>query len=265
MDTMKNEPRPRYRFLNVYTRRFFWQRTHATFIGRQLSMANGQRPNLDDLLERTVRIQTIFGNGTALAIDHGERQYLVTAKHVVAIPANQVLANETIRVNPEVGHLGIATVKDVLISPDDPDTGGIDVAVVELSRPIPFTGQSPNLGKPEDLYVTQHVGMSGAEHWDAFTPSVGITTRTGSVAKIIQPEHRGPYTGDFLVDMEAYQGFSGSPVFDWDQEGHLSVVGIAARLSWRLIPAFGTSPVHTGLIGCFHIERAIELIGSAVP
>ena len=85
------------------------------------------------------------------------------------------------------------------------------------------------------------------------------------MAKIVKAEHRGPYTGDFLVDIQAYQGLSGSPIFDWDPEGQVSVVGIAARLSWRSIPAFGTSPVHNGLIGCFHIECAVDLIGSAVP
>lgn len=218
------------------------------------------RPDIANIIERTLHIKTAFSSGTAFAIDLAGNQYLVTAKHVVIMNADSVLPGETIRLYNDIGQLVVAQVVLNVASPGDPDQGGVDVAVLKLSQLLNFNGNSPNTIRPEDLFITQCVAMPSAEHWNAFGASFGITTRTGTIAKIIKPENRGKATGDFLVGMEAYQGLSGSPIICYDEEGKIGLAGVAARLSWRPIQVFGPGPVHTGFIGCFHIQHALTLI-----
>ena len=218
------------------------------------------RLNLANVLERTFHIRTSVSNGTALAIEINDLQFLVTAKHLVMSGSDSVLKGETIRLYTDVGQIVVPQVVEIAVGDGDPDQGGVDVAVLKLSQSFNFNSESPTTVRPEDLFVTQRVAMPSAEHWTAFGISFGITTRTGTIAKIIKPENRGKATGDFLVGMEAYQGFSGSPIICFDEEGKVGFAGVAARLSWRSIQVFGPGPVHTGFIGCFHIQHALTLI-----
>lgn len=126
--------------------------------------------------------------------------------------------------------------------------------------PYPFKAVSPFWAPAEDLFVSQDIVMPTAEHYGTFKTSFIVTTRTGTIAAIVKPGHRGPFTGDVLVGIEAYQGFSGSPIVCWGTDGQAKLAGVAARLSWRSIPAFGPGNVHSGFIGCFHIGHALDLV-----
>ena len=224
-------------------------------------MTNGAQAEIANMVQRTFYIRRSFASGTAFAIEQDQHQYLVTAKHVVVTAQDTIHQGETIRLYSDGGQLMVFSVVSMAACDGDPDSGGIDVAVLELSDSIPFTGSSPDTGCPEDLHVVQNIIMPTAEFSTAFGPAFGIGVRTGSVAKmIVRPESRSAHTGDYLVMAEAYPGFSGSPVLSLDEEGKVSLVGIAARFSWRNIPAFNNAPVHTGLIGCFHIAYALEAI-----
>lgn len=218
-------------------------------------MMNQTRTSIENVVERTVYIQTPSEFGTAFAIETDDNQYLVTAKHVV----DSVLPGETVRVHSDQGVMVVAPVH-IRVSDGDPDTGDVDVAVLQMPRPLPFQSNPPNFGSPEDLFVPQSVAMPTTEYYSTFGTRFMVTTRTGTIAAIVKPDHRGPFTGDLLVAIEAYQGFSGSPVIYWDMEGQPRLAGVAARLSWRTIPTFGPGPVHSGLIGCFHISHALDLI-----
>lgn len=216
---------------------------------------NQDRASIENIIERTLYIRTPFEWGTVLAIEYENQQFLVTAKHVV----DKLLPGETIRLHSENGAAVVSPGK-IKLSGGDPDKGDVDVAVLEMPRKFPFRGSTPHIGSPEDLFVPQSVAMPTAEHFGTFNAGFVVTTRTGTIAAIVKPEHRGPFTGDLLVGIEAYQGFSGSPIIYWDAEGQAKVAGVAARLSWRTIPAFGPEPVHSGLIGCFHISHVLDLI-----
>ena len=216
--------------------------------------------DIANLIERTFHIRTSVNGGTAFAIEQDDRQYWITAKHVIEGAADRVLPGETVRIYTEDGQAVVTPVQRIFASPGDIGGGAVDVAVLELARRFTFDGESPTIGCPEDLFVTQNVAMPSAEHWTAFGTELGITTRTGTIAKVVKPEYQGSATGDFLVDIEAYQGFSGGPIIYWDSDGKARLAGVAARLSWRQIPSFGSSPVHTGFIGCFHIQHALDLI-----
>ena len=222
-------------------------------------MTSGAQAEIANMVQRTFFIRYLSSIGTAFAIEEDEHQYLVTAKHMVVTGNDRIQQGETVRLYGDDGQPMVFPVEGVAACDGDPDHGGIDVAVLELSSRIPVTGGSPNTGRPEDLHVAQNIIMPTAEFSAALGPAFGIAVRTGSVAKmIVRPESRSAHTGDFLVTAEAYPGFSGSPILSVEEEGKVSLVGIAARFSWRNIPAFNNAPVHTGLIGCFHIVHALE-------
>ena len=216
-------------------------------------------PVIANMIERTFHIRTAVNSGTAFVIECEGLQCLVTAKHVVATGFVGVGPGETIRLYGDQGQMYVASVQQIAANPEDPDGGGIDVAVLELSHQFEFDGNTPVLAGRGDIFLTQSVAMPSMEHWTAFGGQFGITTRTGTVAKVVQPGRRGPFTGDFLVEIEAYQGFSGSPIVAWDAEGNARLTGIAARMSWRTVPTFGTAPVHSGFVGCFFVQHALEL------
>ena len=224
-------------------------------------MTDEAQAEIANMVQRTFHIRHSFSTGTAFAIEQDDHQYLVTAKHVVVTAQDSIQQGETIRLYSEDGQLMVFPVVRMAACDGDPDSGGIDVAVLELSDIIPFGDNSPSTGRPEDLHVAQNIIMPTAEFSTVFGPATGIAVRTGSVAKLIlRPETRGPHSGDFLVAMEAYPGFSGSPLLSRDEEGKVVLIGMAARFSWRTILPFNNAPVHTGVIGCFHIASALEVI-----
>ncbi|MYA49132.1 MAG: trypsin-like peptidase domain-containing protein [Chloroflexi bacterium] len=223
-----------------------------------MSQAQSQ---INRMIERTFHIRTRLLNGTAFAIEQGNHQYLVTAKHIVGANTDQLMPGEAVQLFSDNGQAMSAQVQHLAVSPGDPDSGDVDVAVLELAEPVIFSSEALPIGRQEDIFVTQRVAMPTAEQWINFGHEFGIPVRCGTIAKIFRPERRGRFTGDFLVEMEAYQGFSGSPIIYWTPEGRASIIGIAARLSWRTIrEAFGPNPVHTGFIGGFYVQHALELM-----
>ena len=223
-----------------------------------MSQAQSQ---INSIVERTLHLRTRVLNGTAFAIEQGNHQYWVTAKHVVDTGTGRLNPGETIRLYGDHGQAIHTQVQSIAVSPGNPDVGDVDVAVLELVQPIVFSGGALPIGNQNDLFLTQSIAMPTAEQWPNFGPAFGIPIRSGTIAKTYQAEQRGPYTGDFLVEMKAYQGFSGSPIIYWTTEGSARIIGVATRLSWRTIPgAFGSNPVHTGFIGAFYIQHALELI-----
>ena len=195
-----------------------------------------------------------------MAIEYGNSHYLVTAKHVVSIGSNQVLPGETIRIYGDDGRLSLVAVKHIAFSHGDPNKGDSDVAVLQPTLPFNFGATSPAIARPDEIWVPRNVAMLSSEHYTAFNPTFGITTRVGNVAKIVTPQMRGPFTGDFMMHTIAYPGFSGSPIITWSECGSPTLAGIAARYSYRAVPQFGIERAHTGFIGCFHVQHAIDLI-----
>ena len=216
---------------------------------------NHARQDIANIIERTVGIRTSANVGTAFVIEYSDQQYLVTAKHVV----NDLLPGETIRLFLEQG-MEVRPIGRIEVSRGDPDSGDVDVAVLQLDQLLPFQDNPPALGRLEELFVPQPVAMPTAEHWVGFGTGFVITTRTGSIGKIVKPEHRTNHTGDFLAEIKAYPGFSGSPIVCWDEGGQARLAGVATRFSWLTVQQLG--PVHSGYIGCFHIQHAVDLIGS---
>ena len=207
-------------------------------------------------MERTLHIRTPANNGTAFAINVGDQQYLITAKHMVG----GILPGETVRVQTKLS-VEAMSFAEVALGVGDPGEGGVDVAVLRPMKPLSFRSDPPALGRQEDMFVTQNVSMPTAEHFGQFE-SLGapvVVVRTGTVAAIV--ESRSTHTGDLLVGIGAYPGFSGSPVVYWDRKGRPRIGAVAARWSHRsLVPELGSDRIHSGFIGCFHIGHALDLI-----
>ena len=215
---------------------------------------NRGQSEIANMIERTFWIRTTFQNGTAFVIDEGDHQYLVTARHLIESQDR----NDSVLVYGEGRGVIVAPVQRIAVGTGDINSGGIDVAVMELSSPISFDSDPLPIGCPEDLFVTQEVVMPSAEHWAAFGTDFGITTRVGTIAKVVDAENRSSRTGDLLVDVEAYPGFSGSPILYRDMEGHAKIVAVAAKWTYRSVPDL--APGHSGFIGCYYIQHAMTLI-----
>ena len=221
-----------------------------------------KRTSIAGIMERTLLIATLTEPkewGTAFAMEFGDQQYLITANHVAA----DFLPKRTSLFISSNGRLE-TTPADVVLSDGDPDKGAVDVAVLRLPEPLSFRSKTPTPGRPEELFVTQRVAMPTAEHFGhhAANRAPLVVTRTGSVAAILDPAERGPYTGDMMLNMLAYPGFSGSPIIYWDRKGRPKIGAVAARYSWNSIPDFEPGKVNSGFIGCFHIKHALNLIRS---
>ena len=216
-----------------------------------------KRADIRGIIERTLRITTLNGNATAFAVDIDDRQYLVTAKHV----ADKILVGETVRIQGEPG-VAIVSPDGIALGDGNADEGGVDVAVLRLNNPIPFQSHPLPLGSPEDFFITQDVAIPTTEHFvqfENFRPPL-VVTRTGTVAALV--ESRGMHTGDMLVEIQAYPGFSGSPVVYWDAKERPRVGAVAARWSYRApLSELGPNSIHSGFIGCFHIHHVSDLIG----
>ena len=155
---------------------------------------NQARESIEGVIERTFHIRTMFNSGTAFVIENNDQQYLITAKHIV----DGVLLGETVRLSSGLGITVVAPV-EIAVGKGQPDQGGVDVAVLKVPQVFSFQSSTPALGRPEDLFVPQNIAMPTAEHFHDFGTGFGVTTRTGTIAAIVKPEHRGPYTGDLLV------------------------------------------------------------------
>ena len=120
---------------------------------------NPDRTSMEGIAERTFYIQTLSESGTTFAITCDDQQYLITAKHIV----DKVLPGETVRIHSNHGVAIVSPIK-IEISDGDPDQGDVDVAVLQMPRPLPLQSNTPALGSPEDLFVSQNVAMPTAEY-----------------------------------------------------------------------------------------------------
>ena len=204
-------------------------------------MTNPSRPRIDNVVERTLYIQVPSESGTAIALEVGDRQFLVTAKHIVEQPGRRIFPGDPVAVSRDDGTVHQATVKKAAASLGEPDAGGVDIGVIELNEWLVFAGQSPAIAARGDLYILQPVGLCTGEFWLNFGSEFGMPVRTGTVARI-QPDKRGRATGEFMITVPVFPGASGSPVICWDDDGNPLLAGIQARWSFREVPALAARP-----------------------
>ena len=217
---------------------------------------------LDEVVKRTFFLRTEQGRGTAVAVQVNQADYLLTAKHMVVTPSGQIEPNDHVFLYNDQGEKCSMQIALAHIPPGEPDKGGADVALLKPASPlaidgVPLVRPTVPLGVGEDLVAVS------AENWESLGPAFGLIVRTGKLARLVRREHRTGASGEFLVEMLAYPGFSGSPLLRRSDDGDCEIIGVASRWSYRNVSALGYS-VHTGVIGCFSVEHAFNLTASSV-
>jgi hypothetical protein len=156
----------------------------------------GQVP--DNVLHRTLLITVPPGvYGTAFTIDVDGRQYLITAKHVVASIDNAMRVGIDVRKRS-----GWSPLQVIVYKCDDP----VDVAVLippaQLTVDLPLEPDSSGLAVGQDAYFV------GFPYGLRFAPT-GLVSKA-VVAQIERVADRR--TGRILLDAHTNPGFSGSPL-----------------------------------------------------
>ena len=213
---------------------------------------------IEDAIARTFRVKTCIDSATAFVIERGNRQFLITAGHLMRDAVREVMQGETVRITRE-GHSDeeLVRVRNIAIKTLDDQGQGVDVAVLETEDRIHIDNNELPTGHREELTPIQPVVMVSADLWER---GMGIVARRGAVVKTVATPNG--LTGDLLVNVHAFRGFSGSPVLCMNSNGRLAIVGIAARWSsaYFNFGEGGTIPVLTEMVGCYHVKHAVDLM-----
>ena len=193
---------------------------------------------LASILERTFRIKTAVDFGTAFIVEGKQGQFLITAWHLVSGESDHHQVGETIRLYGNEGLKIVSPVANLWTPSGELDEGAGDIAVMKLGDRLEFETPKPVVGWDDEVFVPQEVVMPTSETYSIDPHTLGVTTKSGTVARVVRDERRNSVSGDFMVAIEAYPGFSGSPILTRRLNGDVRLVGLAARWSWRTVPEF---------------------------
>ena len=174
-----------------------------------------------NVIHRTFHVRYGGGTGTAFAIDHGDKQYLVTARHVVP----DITTGGTIDIFHEKQWKHIAvTVVGI-------GAGKRDIAVlacpIRLAPPHPFEASSAGLVYGQQVYF---LGFpfgwdSGAEDINRNFPMPFVKAGVLSALTFEEPSR-------MYIDAHGNTGFSGGPVVFRTMTpagGDFSVAGVVSQ------------------------------------
>ena len=226
---------------------------------------------MSNVLHRTFHIKWGTSTGTAFAIDHASKQYLVTARHVV----KGIKSGNVINLFHEEKW------KDLPVNVVGIGKGEIDVAVlacsVQLASPLPLiaSGGGLVLGQLVSFFGYPFGWDGGGEQINRGIPLPFV--KAGIVSMLSQGDM--PYT---YLDAYGNKGFSGGPVVfsPKGQPGNpLHVAGIISRIppypdwAWSQIVDRKGKPVtdpegepiayiieNPGIVAIIPIRYVVELI-----
>lgn len=154
-------------------------------------------------LQRTLHIRLNGGTGTGFLIDHGGRQYLVTATHVIDVKASGAFELEIMHDN---------TWKPIMVTTVGHAEYGADISVLALPGPIAAPGLSLPVAK--DSYLAQDAYFLGFPFGDY--GDVGMTNNNYPMPfvkrAIISSFNTGGKPSIVYLDGHNNPGFSGGPV-----------------------------------------------------
>ncbi|MCZ0938513.1 MAG: serine protease [Caldilineaceae bacterium] len=204
-----------------------------------------------NVIHRTFHIRYGAKSGTAFAIDRSNRQYLITARHVVP----DIVDDDILHIFHEKQW------KMVEVKVVGTGEGGIDVAVlaclVRLAPSLPLEASVAGLTYGQDVYF---LGFpfgwdAGAENINLNFPLPFVKSGIASAITFDDPAH-------IYVDAHGNPGFSGGPLVFKDPQGgptEFSVAGIVSNAPTPLLTPVVNSagkPVDTlGGSGAFLAEN----------
>jgi hypothetical protein len=153
----------------------------------------------DNMLRRTllIKVSSPTAYGTAFTIDVDGRQYLITAKHVVASIDNAMRAG--IDVQRKSGWFPLQV---IVYKCDDPFDIAVLIPPVQLTVDLPLEPDSSGLAVGQDAYFT------GFPYGLRFAPT-GLVMKA-AVAQFERVADKK--MGRILLDAHTNPGFSGSPL-----------------------------------------------------
>jgi S1-C subfamily serine protease len=213
-----------------------------------------------NILQRTFRIKFGEGAGTCFTIDVENRQYVVTARHVVE-GMKQTDKVEILHDNKWVG----LPVKLVGFGENDSDIALIALSE-QLSPTLPLTAAT------NDMYLSQDVYFLGFP----YGLQIDVTSEINSLfplplvkkAIISSFEFRGNVLSSMLLDGHNNPGFSGGPVFyspPGTKESKVAGVISGYRYEWESVfieqkKTELTYQSNTGIIVAWSINYALDII-----
>lgn len=213
--------------------------------------------------ERTYEIETTLGAGTAFTIDHEDRQYLVTAKHL--LPKGETEPEVRVR-----NRLASATIRFHPLAVDPPVA---DVAVTPLSEAL-TEGELPLPASVDGLAWSQQLYFLGYPY--------GLATNINTA----DPGDRVPFVksgiwsaagkvdGVYVIYVDGHNnpGFSGGPVVGFPPEGDaLQVCGVVSGYRTERQPVYVgaerleqfSATANTGIVIATGIQHVVDAIKRA--
>ncbi len=213
-----------------------------------------------NVIQRVFRIRLGTVTGSAFSLDHAGKQYLVTARHLVASAGNV----DRVDIYHEQQWKELH-VKVVGLGSD-----GIDIAVfspeVQLSPTFPL---EPN---PDGLALGQQVFFLGFP--------LGMMTEGGKINRefpiplvksgVLSGSENSPFT-EFLVDGHNTPGFSGGPLVFTPQGEQVKyrVAGVISGYRLSMLPVhdpfgnqIGMLPENSGIVVAHSISTATDLMNA---
>ena len=221
-----------------------------------------------NVIHRTFHIRWNDSTGTGFTIDHGSKQYLVTARHVV----HGIESGNTIKIFHDKEW------KDLVVNVVGIGKDGVDVAVLACS--VRLSPSHPLVASSAHLSYGQSVSFLGYPFgWDVGGEEMNRGVPLPFVkAGIVSAMESGAVLRIFL-DAHGNKGFSGGPVVFVPYGQPKNELRVAGIISYYPIPQFlpivdrngdtitnqGGEPIgyvkeNPGIVVAIDIKHALELI-----
>jgi len=213
-----------------------------------------------NVLQRVLFIRNGDQVGTAFTIEIDERQYLITARHLVPPESNPLLID--VFSNGQWSRVNVTT---ILIVPDD-----VDISV--LAAPIQLT-PTPPINVDGSCHLSEQVYFLGFPYGLKMDEDNATSINNGLPLPFVKHAIISTFEGlglsnRYLLDGFNNPGFSGGPVVRGGQNPNQMTI-IAVVSARHLIqepvvvagrPSAMTVPISTGIMVAYPINRAVEAI-----
>ena len=212
-----------------------------------------------NVLQRTFQFLFCGSQGTCFTIDLENRQYIVTAKHLV----ESITDYASLDIKYE------ETWKKLEVNLVEHCTGDVDISVLhaemQLSPTLPLPASCDGLTLGQDLYFLGFpYGM--ASEVGEINRNFPLPLVKKATLSALQSESQ-----PFLLDGHNNPGFSGGPVVfshTENKSGGFSVAAVISGYQWEVTPVYmrdEKTPLeyksNTGIIIAYPVEHAVDLIG----
>lgn len=198
--------------------------------------------------------------GTAFVVDVDARQYLVTARHLLADPAE----------TKSLSYLHENSWKTLAVQPVGVGRGEVDIAVlapsIRMSPQMPMDPTSNDIVLGQDVYFVGYPYKMWADLGTVLNGRAAPFIKKGTLSSAF---HKGDPVRRMFVDAINNEGFSGGPlVFQPQGQREFRVAGIVSGFKTEFEPVIDehgeetkmTVAYNTGFLLAYDIQYVVDLI-----